>query len=87
MTRLSTRERKAILLVELYQRQHGHSPSWTTLARTLGVDRLDLFQLLSGLKRHGAITFTEAPGSLSVTHRGLSAAIGAERVPRIGRAS
>jgi hypothetical protein len=73
---LSTSERKAILIVELHQRQHGQGPSWSVLGRTLAVDRAKLFRLIDGLASKGAVTFTEAPGSLAVTAEGLQAAVG-----------
>jgi hypothetical protein len=80
---LGRTERKLVLLVELYRRQHGVGPSWTLLGRSLGVERLKLYYVLSGLRAKGALEWRdgwEGRGSISATPAGVRAAL--QRFPQ-----
>lgn len=47
--------------------QHGRGPAWSQLGKRVGLDRRGVAVVLRDLKKTGAITFTDAPGSLRRT--------------------
>jgi hypothetical protein len=68
--------RRLLVLIALAVREHGAAPSWSTLRRALGVDRVMFLRLIQALQRDGCLTFEEGvPGSARVTPRGLREAI------------
>jgi DNA-binding MarR family transcriptional regulator len=71
------KRRKLLVLIALAVREHGTAPTWNTLRRALGVDRVTLVRLMERLEGDGCVTFDpNTPGSARVTPHGLREAVG-----------
>jgi hypothetical protein len=72
---LGAKQRRLLVVVELYVRRHGQPPTWRELRALVGVGELPLVHLMRSLRDRGAVTFDESPRSLRVTPHGLRAAL------------
>ena len=54
-------------MIDQHWAQHGRGPAWSQLGKRVGLDRRGVAVVLRDLKKTGAITFTDAPGSLRRT--------------------
>jgi hypothetical protein len=74
---LGANERKAVLLVELYQRERGQGPPWALIRDSLGVDHFKLAMIMIGLRRKGCLEFSDdgGPGSTRATAAGVALAL------------
>ncbi len=76
MRPLSANERKAVLMVEIYRRQHGAAPTWTVIREAVGIERRKFVWLMLGLRKKGCLDFSDdTPGSTRTTPPGIAQAM------------
>jgi hypothetical protein len=72
---LTDLERRAILLIKLYQREYREGPTWRFVGGKLGLSRLETKRLMFRLARKRCITFKKQPHTTYATKRGVREAL------------